>query len=139
VQYTELRTVDPGETLEYGKYYLVKTEANNLLGEGFARWTSQDWRDFRAKLQYEMSQNDLLLVGIEKIDDHRAGIITRYEGHSILAISIVAVIGIALSVFGLWIVNDEIVEILREGKPIAFAGVLIVLAIIGFMIFAKLK
>jgi len=137
--YTIVRTVPRDETLQYGHYYMVKTEVQNLTGEGFSRWTPDDWSDFRAKLQFEMSQNDLVLVDIEKITDYEANIITRYEGHSILALAIVIVIGAALTTFGLWIVRDNIVEIIRGTQPIAKSIAVVVLAIVGALIFFKVK
>ena len=137
--YTIVKTIPRDETLQYGHYYLVKTEVQNLIGEGFSKWTSEDWSDFRARLQYEMSQNDLVLVDIEKVTDYEANIITRYEGHSVLALAIVIVIGAALSVFGLWVVRDNIVEIIKETQPITKNIAMIVLVIVGALVFFRVK
>lgn len=137
--YQIVRTVPRDEPLQHGHYYMVKTEVQNLTGEGFSKWTTSDWSDFHARLQYEMSQNQLVLVDVEKITDYEANIITRYEGHSILALAIVIVIGTALATFGLWTVRDNIVEILREMQPVARSVVMVVLVIVGALVFFRVK
>jgi len=125
--------------LENGHYYSYTFRVFDLWGGGFTGLTPEEYLTFTEDVKFRLYQKGLRILDIKKIDDYELEFIGKYNENSVTAIVIVIVIGIALAVFGLWIVRHNITEVaVAAGLGFSF-GILLLIGIFFFGLFKSGK
>lgn len=135
--YKVIRKVAKDETLQYASLYRIQVEIDG--DKKLDQFTAAEFKDMRDELYVQLAQKQLHLEDVSVMDPFHLNIVAMYTGHSIIAIMIIVAIAAAISVFGLKIMTDNIVEVqevIEEIKPIALAGfgTLALVAVVVFVI-----
>jgi len=129
MQYNFIRNVGSNETLENGHYYSYTFRVFDFWGGGFAGLTPEEYLTFIEDVKFRLYQKGLYILDVKKIDDHELEFIGKYNENSVTAIAIIIVIGIALSVFGLWIIRHNIKEVAIAGGLGFSFGILLLIGV----------
>lgn len=139
MNYNFIRNVGSNETLENRHYYSYNFRVFDLWGGGFAGLTPEEYLSFIEDVKFRLYLKGLRILDIKKIDDYELEFIGKYNENSVTAIAIIIVIGIALAVFGLWIIRHNIKEVAIAGGLGFSFGILIILGILFFGLFKQGK
>lgn len=139
MNYNFIRNVGSNETLENRHYYSYNFRVFDLWGGGFAGLTPEEYLSFIEDVKFRLYLKGLRILDIKKIDDYELEFIGKYNENSVTAIAIIIVIGIALAVFGLWIIRHNIKEVAIAGGLGFSFGILVVLGILFFGLFKQGK
>ena len=137
--YRFIRNVDSNEQLENGRYYSYAIRVYDFFGNGFADLSSEKYLDFIEDVKLRLYEKGLHIFDIKKIDDFELEFTGKYNENSVLAIAIVVVIGLALAVFGLWIIRHNIKEVAVAGGVGFSFGILLILGVLFFGLFNQGK
>jgi len=135
MNYKFIRNVGSKEHLENEHYYSYTFRVFDLWGGGFAGLTPEEYLSFTEDVKFRLYQKGLRILDIKKIDDYELEFIGKYYENSVTAIAIIIVIGIALAVFGLWIIRHNITEVAVAGS----LGFLFAIIVIGGLFLGLFK
>lgn len=132
MNYTVIRNVGNTERLESGHHYAYTFRVFDLIGNGFASLTPEEYLTFTEDIKFRLYQKGLYVIDIRRIDDYELEVIGKYNENSITAILVIIVIGIALMTFGLWVMRHNIKEVaVASGLGFSF-GILLLLGVFFF-------
>lgn len=136
MNYTVIRDVGNTERLENGHHYAYTFRVFDLIGNGFADLTPEEYLTFTEDIKFRLYQKGLHILDVRKIDNYELEFVGKYNENSITAILVIIVIGIALMTFGLWIVRHNIKEVaVASGLGFSFG----ILLLIGVFFFGLIK
>lgn len=139
MRYNFIRDVGNSEQLENNHYYSYTFRVYDFFGNGFADLTPAEYLSFTEDVKFRLYLKGLRVLDIKRIDDFELEFIGKYYENSVTAIAIIITIGIALSVFGLWIIRHNIREVAIAGGLGFSFGIFIVLGILFFGLFKGKK
>ena len=137
MNYTVVRNVSNTERLESGHHYAYTFRVFDLIGNGFADLTPEEYLTFTEDIKFRLYQKGLYILDVRKIDNYELEFVGKYIENSITAILVIIVIGIALMTFGLWIVRHNIKEV-AVASGFGF-GILLLIGVFFFGLIKKGK
>lgn len=137
--YRFIRDVSDREQLENGHYYSYNIRVHDFFGNGFADLNSEQYLNFTEDVKLRLYEKGLHIFDIKRIDDFELEFTGKYTENSVIAIAIIIVIGLALAVFGLWIIRHNIKEVAVAGGIGFSFGILIILGVLFFGLFKQGK
>lgn len=139
MRYTFVRNVEDNEKLEYDHHYVYNVNIWSVFGNGFAGLSSEEYISFIESLKSKLYDKGLVVVDVNRIGDYEVELVSRCITQSPTALAIIVVIGVALAVFGLWIVRHNIKEVAVAGATGFSFGILLLIGIFFFGLFKKGK
>lgn len=126
MNYNVIRNVSNTERLENGHHYAYTFRVFDLIGNGFADLTPEEYLSFEEDIRSRLYEKGLNVIDIRKINNYELEFVGRYNENSIIAILVIIVIGIALATVGLFITRHSIKEVAVAGGLGFLFGIIVI-------------